>query len=213
MEYVTKSLTNPLFNLALTIVVSIVVGVLTVLYTYKLNHINRKRFKKYLNRRLDTIHRVLFMPRDAFFTMFIVQACMVITGAIIGGVTYTVMVLMALNSEKLGQQYWYGEYYQYFFSVGFVFTQAMQMRNILRLMYEMKALSLPKRMLAKLRAEVVSDAKREFLRDEEIDRFTQRIDEIEAAVPKFRTTWANLEPAPDRVDQTPAPSREALPAQ
>ncbi|RVG58453.1 hypothetical protein [Sinorhizobium meliloti] len=173
MDIFDKLLANPIVN----IVVSIVVGYLLARYTYKINHLNKRRYMKYLHRKIATISSTLFLRRDAYFAKFILRTSLLIMSTCAMLALWLTGFIFTLHKPSLPNPTYYqvGQWVVLGFSVATVYLHTT---IFFRLVGEVQILMRPRPTVEKLRDEILRSDKRELLNDEEIEELTKYLDRL-----------------------------------
>ncbi|MDX1046881.1 hypothetical protein GOL40_26885 [Sinorhizobium medicae] len=209
METITKLLSNPIVN----IMVSMVIGWMLARYAYKINYFNKKRYRKYFRRKLRRIHFTLFQRRDAFFVGFILEIAFALMMVIFGMAFWTLAVLLALHSDSIPNSVILN-------TVVTVLTLLSGVNSFIfawistNVTWETEILRSPRKVIAKLRDELLNSDKRDLLDEREVAEFTKALSDLEAQL--HHLSKMAVKP-PSWIEsgavETPAPAERAHPAQ
>ncbi|RVJ48620.1 hypothetical protein [Sinorhizobium meliloti] len=209
METITKLLSNPAVN----IVVSIVIGFLLARYAYKINYLNKTRYRKYFRRKIRRIHFTLFQRRDAFFAHFILKAAFSVILAVFGMTFWSLSVVVTLNKDAIPSELVAN-------SIPIVLGTLNAATAMLFFFFsthmtsEAAILRSPRGAIRKLKDELLNSDKRELLDDSEVAEFTNALAKLEDELHHLSKmavrppSW--ITPV---APETPAASKTSLPVQ
>ncbi|RVI36643.1 hypothetical protein CN202_01660 [Sinorhizobium meliloti] len=210
MDILNKLLANPIIN----IVVSVAVGYLLARYAYKINYLNKRRYKKYLSRRISTISSTLFLRRDAYFARFIIRTSFVIMTSCSMLALWLTGFLLTLHKSSLPDPIYYqvGQWVVLGFSAAMVYQHTT---ILFRLVGEVEILLRPRPTVEKLRDEILQSDKRELLNDEEVKELTKSLDRLGEDLSHLKKMAVRPPYWATQVldDEKPTPSGDATPAQ
>ncbi|RVG38009.1 hypothetical protein CN233_04560 [Sinorhizobium meliloti] len=210
MEYLNKFLSIPVVSTA----VALLLGYLFAKYQYKINFMNKIRYRNHLAKRFKTTRECLFMRRDAFFARLLFKGTLTVTyAAMLAGFLVVTSILDLLPGSNPVSQLGLVIRVAMFLLLGAVFYT--HCRSLFGMATEVKVLLHPEDALSELRSAVLHNDKSAFLDETEkktftdiLDKWQDRLARVDHGVSQSRFPMSDA-----LAQQTPAPSADDPPAQ